>query len=248
LGPYLDSESDAKTTQEIELHLANCMGCAERFAAEERLNERMFAVLRQGTRTSSVWQPIEARIVMSQRKRWPPWLTWRRLTLAVVAATVCQSAAWWTMPRTLDLAEAAVKRHEAYVDDIVTPEFTGAVPVSVASALEKPLDVTALAYQPSEPLYASNGARRCHISGAPIAWTLARYGDTRVSVMVFKKDDLARFPSALDRLDRGESVVCCTAGAYEFAVRVVGDHVVCMVGSIPMTDLDRMIRSVTKRM
>ena len=36
-GPYLDSELDAKTTLEIEHHLAVCPACAHLFAQEQKL-------------------------------------------------------------------------------------------------------------------------------------------------------------------------------------------------------------------
>ncbi len=39
-GPYLDSELDAKTTLEIEQHLAACPACARLFAEEQKLNAR----------------------------------------------------------------------------------------------------------------------------------------------------------------------------------------------------------------
>ena len=47
-GPYLDSELDARTSLEIELHLKACPHCARLFAEEERLEARIKAGLNQG--------------------------------------------------------------------------------------------------------------------------------------------------------------------------------------------------------
>ena len=53
--PYLDSELDAKASQEIQLHLQSCAECAEVFAREERFNARLFRVLRAGHYWVPMW-------------------------------------------------------------------------------------------------------------------------------------------------------------------------------------------------
>jgi anti-sigma factor RsiW len=62
-GPYLDSELDAKTTLEIEQHLKACPACAHLFAEEEKLQARIMAGLRQGSRTAPVWEQVERSVV-----------------------------------------------------------------------------------------------------------------------------------------------------------------------------------------
>ena len=57
--PYLDSELDARTSLEIELHLKACPNCARLFAEEERLEARIKAGLNQGQRTAALWEQIE---------------------------------------------------------------------------------------------------------------------------------------------------------------------------------------------
>lgn len=61
-GPYLDSELDAKTTLEIEQHLAACPACARTFAEAEKLEARMTAGLSQGLRTAVLWEQIEREV------------------------------------------------------------------------------------------------------------------------------------------------------------------------------------------
>lgn len=64
---YLDSELDAKTSQEIQLHLQSCAECAELFAREEKFNERLFGVLRVGQPISALWEQIESRLQPKRR-------------------------------------------------------------------------------------------------------------------------------------------------------------------------------------
>ncbi len=59
LGPYLDSELDARTSLEIEQHLKACANCARLFAEEQRLEARMKAGLGRGHRTAALWEQIE---------------------------------------------------------------------------------------------------------------------------------------------------------------------------------------------
>ena len=68
--PYLDSELDARTSQEIHLHLQSCAECAEIFAREEKFNERLFGALRVGQPTPALWEQIEARLRPQRRTAW----------------------------------------------------------------------------------------------------------------------------------------------------------------------------------
>ncbi len=61
-GPYLDSELDAKTSLEIQDHLATCAACAQVFAAEEKLNAQLTARLRSGEATPDLWKTAEERV------------------------------------------------------------------------------------------------------------------------------------------------------------------------------------------
>jgi anti-sigma factor RsiW len=62
-GPYLDSELDAKTTSEIQQHVATCGECVRLFATEAKLDARLMAGLRQGQRTAALWEQVEQRVV-----------------------------------------------------------------------------------------------------------------------------------------------------------------------------------------
>ena len=62
-GPHLDSELDAKTTLEIEQHLATCPACARLFAEEQSLEDRINAGLNRGSRTAGLWAQIERGVI-----------------------------------------------------------------------------------------------------------------------------------------------------------------------------------------
>src|SRR5438128_2733080 len=72
LGPYLDSELDAKTSLDVSQHLDSCADCARVFDAEAKLEERLSTVLRGGQKTPELWAGLEAKIAT------PSW--WHRLS------------------------------------------------------------------------------------------------------------------------------------------------------------------------
>lgn len=61
-GAYLDSELDAKTTLQIQQHLAACPDCSRAFAAEGKLDARITTRLKRGQRTAALWEQIEQRV------------------------------------------------------------------------------------------------------------------------------------------------------------------------------------------
>ena len=100
---YLDSELDAKATQEVGQHLEVCAECAELFAAEEGIESRVVDVLRRGRRSASVWESVEAQIKPARRFAGLKlrWAVAGGVALALVATVVV-----WRVTRPLDLAVA----------------------------------------------------------------------------------------------------------------------------------------------
>jgi anti-sigma factor RsiW len=77
-GAYLDSELDARTTAEIQQHLAACPDCARAFAAEAKLNAQITTGLKRGQRTAALWAQIEQRVSAAAKTESSP----RRTTQA----------------------------------------------------------------------------------------------------------------------------------------------------------------------
>jgi anti-sigma factor RsiW len=69
---YLDSELDAKTTLEIQQHVATCGECARLLATEAKLDARLMAGLRQGQRTVALWEQVERRVIAAAKSAAAP--------------------------------------------------------------------------------------------------------------------------------------------------------------------------------
>lgn len=93
LGPYLDSELDAKTSLEVSLHLKACPACAGRIAEEAAWQQKLKTALNAGSLAPGLWGPIEE-CVRSAR---PPTLVAR---VADAAAPARHWRYWlWPSPR-----------------------------------------------------------------------------------------------------------------------------------------------------
>lgn len=244
---YLDSELDAKTSQEIQLHLQTCPECAELFAREKQFNERVFRVLRAGQCTPGRWENVESRL---RPVRSGGWLLrhWKTVALGSLAALVVAGLVEFVAPplagSPLDLARAVEKDHGEFVAGELRSEFVGNVPDEVAKRFQGRLDVDAFTARPAADGFHYKGARLCHLSGVPVAWTLGDVREKPVSLIVFKRIELAHFPKAKERLDSGDPIVCSKVGRYQFAVRYVDGYVVCLVGDLKRTELEAMLKTV----
>ena len=239
---YLDSELDAKHSFEVEQHLESCAECAGLFEAEKKFGVRLGRFLRRGDATRTLWENIEMQIAPARRGKlralWP---------IALAAAVVIAASAVFLMKsRSLDLANAVEECHSAYVHQVTTPEFSGPVPEKVAQQFGGRLDASAFSYRPSEPAFTSSGARLCHVEGVPVALILGHCGEIPVSMIVFKKSEIARFPEKKRKLESGDPIACSRSGRYQFAARFVDDHVVCVVGDTPRPALEDLLRTVRR--
>ena len=244
---YLDSELDAKTSQEIQLHLQSCAECAELYAREQKFNDRVFRVLRVGQATPALWEKVESRL---RPARAGGWLVrhWKRVAIGGLATLVVAGIALVVGPqfvgRSLDLAQVVGEDHAEFVAGEMRSEFVGNVPEEIVQKFEGRLDVHAFSALPAADGFRYEGARLCHLSGVPVAWTLGRIQDTPVSLVVFKRSELEHFPKAKERLDSGDPIVCSKTGRYQFAVRFVDGYVVCIVGDLQRTKLEAVLKTV----
>jgi anti-sigma factor RsiW len=237
---YLDSELTAEHSLEIEQHLESCGECAGLFDAEKKFDERLGQFLRRGLATPALWEKIETQIARPHSRGikalWP---------LALAASVIIAAGiVVFAKSRTLDLANAVEECHSAYVHQITTPEFRGAVPEKIAQQFGSRLDAGAFAYRPSEPAFTSTGARLCHVEGVPVALILGHCAETPVSMIVLKRNELDHFPQTKRKLESGDPIACSRSGRYQFAARFIDDHVVCVVGDEPRPVLEDLLRTV----
>ena len=240
---YLDSELDAKATQEIGLHLESCAECAELFAAEERIESRVVEVLRRGRRSASVWERVEAQIKPARRFAG---LNLRWAFAVAVAIALIATVMVWRVTRPLDLAAAVEHCHDAYVQRLTSPEFTGSVPDEIARQFGDRLDVAAFSFRPASAAFSSQGARYCHVGDVPVALILGNFQGKPVSLIVLKRSELEHFPNTKRRLASDDPIVCGRAGRFQFASRLVNDHVICVVADVPRLQLEELLRTVNK--
>jgi anti-sigma factor RsiW len=239
---YLDSELDAKHSFEVEQHLESCAECAGLFEAEKKFDKRLGKFLRTGQATRALWKNVEAQIApvpfAKLKAFWP---------LALAASLIMAvSIILFARSRPLDLANAVEECHSAYVHRVTTAEFSGPVPSEIAQQFGGRLDAAAFAYRPTEPAFNSSGARLCHVEGVPVALILGHCADTPVSMIVFKKSELDHFPQTKRKLESGDPIACSRSGRFQFAARVVDDHVVCVVGDEPRPALEDLLKTVRR--
>jgi anti-sigma factor RsiW len=243
LNPYLDSELDTKSSLEVEQHLASCTECAGLFEAESKFDARVRDALRGGERTPALWDAVESRLHPAHDV-----ISNFRWVLAAAVAVALLAGIWFVRAaRPLDLAIAAGECHNTYVQRITSPEFNGPVPDRIVRELGNQLDAAAFDYRPTASGFSADGARFCHVRNVPTAVILGHYENVPVSLLVFKRSELVQFPTTKARLETGEAVVCSHTGRYEFAVRIIDDHVVCVVAETNKETLESLAKSITTK-
>ena len=93
LDDFVDRELDEAESQEIELHLAACVACAQEAAALRALVEQAARLPRTIAPGRDLWQGIAEQIQRPARARrmWQPW-TWSALA---AAAAIILAVLWW---------------------------------------------------------------------------------------------------------------------------------------------------------
>jgi len=245
---YLDSELDAKTSQEIEIHLQSCVEWAELFEHEGKFNERLFRVLRRGHATLALWEQLESKVQPAAHTGWlaRPWTLITVGSLAAFAVVMLLAALFAFRPgaSSLDLAFAVAPDHAKYVVGQLQPQFAAQPPTETLAREQGRQDAEAFSKLPVSPGFRSDGKRVCHLSGVPVAWILGRDGQVPVSVVVLRCNELNQFPQLRERLAAVHPVICTRTGKFQFAARVVGEHVVCAVAAMSRERLENLVKTV----
>jgi anti-sigma factor RsiW len=245
---YLDSELDSRTSLEIDQHLADCAGCRRYFDVQQKLDVRIDAVLRGGTRDPQLWCQIEAQISENSS----PALVkhrWRRAPAFAIAASVALAITWVAWPRPLPnpLVAAVAVDHLKYLNGSMPPQFEEEPSSEALARTDGRLDRSAFFKLPASAKFTPEGKRLCKIEGVPIAWMMGSSAGTPISVVVMKQSEITSFPALRKRFEDGHRIACFKAGDFEFGARVVDGHVVCVVGDLPRSEIESLLASVEAR-
>jgi hypothetical protein len=250
MGAYLDSELDAKTICEIEDHIAACEFCATYFKAEERMESHIKNCVSSCERSDDLWEQLEETATHSgfvvPPPRAKPRVVW--YSAAALAATVVIGLGifWSARASSLELGPEVARRHQAYLDGIVEPAFTCPKGQDISGKCSGRLDEAAFSVLPGCPKFVSMGARVCRISDIPVAWTLAKEAGVPVSIISFRREELARFPETARKLAGGATFVSCKSGRFIIAIRAVGDYVTIAVAEAPEAFLEQLLSTVAR--
>lgn len=271
---YVDSQLDARSTAEVRAHLDDCGECAAAFAAAARDNERLAAFLNQPAapagESDAMWRRITRALaeetngadagdsgepvpksrfsrVGKPRRKW---------LIAAAGVAALAAATMWFWPRAdhaarsipaesaPGLVQALRRDHEEFLAGEFGPAFQGPPPSHVLSAATGRVDAAAFAALPSGDGITVEGSRLCHLYGVPVAWTLVRLHGQPVSWVALRRSELAAFPDIRAAMESGEPLPVTKTGAFHFAARPYGDHVLCALSERPPEELLGLMASV----
>jgi hypothetical protein len=233
LGPFLDSELDAKSNCEIEDHLAACPPCADYFKAEERMESRIKDCVCSGEKSDDLWDDVEETathtglVFLPQKK---PRVLWYSAAAVAAATVIGLGIVWSAHASPPELAPELARRHQAYLDGIVEPAFMCPKGQDIAGKCDGRLDEAAFSALPCVESFHAVGARVCRIDSTPVAWTMASSAGVPVSIISFRRSELAKFPETA-RMLAGATQVSCRSGRFIISIRAVGDYVTCAVAA-----------------
>ncbi len=251
IGPYLDSELDTEMSLKIEQHLESCPDCKRVFEAEAHLESQIQTLLCQGSATRALWDKAEKQLeldVAPKRSFLVRHLAqFRPVQLLVAAAALVVLLAalwWWKENQPLDLAVVSAFHHREYLNHEISAEFRGTLPPEFSRKLQGKLEEKAFSYLPSKFPYQSQGARLCFLKGVPSAMIFGNCDQIPVSMLVFKQTDLSHFPTAQQKFETGEPIVCSRVGRYQFAARLVDEYVICLVGELSKSSMEELLKTI----
>jgi anti-sigma factor RsiW len=238
---YLDSEGDAELHFRISDHLAMCPACAEWFAQQQRLEERLTERIAAGQATPDLWERVLDRAGVRPRR-----LSRRRFVWAGLAAAAAVLAAVLVFQLTrgssnTDLARFAADWHEQVLAGNVQPEFPSTSDEEVDRYLKQRVPFRVHCPPRTDVDFAVQGAGVCTVKDQQqAAYILGHVKDAQVSILVLDRSSLDAFPRESAHLQGGKRHRC-REGNYQMVSGVIENNVVLVVGSAPAEELERLL-------
>lgn len=245
-SPYLDSELDTKTSFVIEQHLQNCASCRAWFNGAERVEARLHASLRTGTRDAALWTHIESLVLPSESPA--PKKPRRWFISSAIAASIALVATALLLlfgGRTDTLASAAAADHAKFLAGTMSAQFTDDPPSDITERTGGRLGPEAFSILPPGTSFVPEGKRLCSIDGSPIALIMGRANGHPVSIIVMDDREIDRFPAMKKRLEEnGQPIACSEVGDFQVGARRVGRHIVTAVAELPRPQVEALLASI----
>ncbi len=193
---YLDSELETHVTDAVSEHLDGCDVCRERFDAEDRLERRTGALLREATMPEEEWESL----LDSLGRPVTPWWRWAAAAAVLVAAL---SLLLKSEPHQDGLLHEMMRAHRALAmgderADVSAADIVGPEREAIDAFLEqRSLGVLAAAIPSTiegHPIELV-GAREERLLGQPAASVQLRCCGTPTSLFVMRRDRVDALPS-----------------------------------------------------
>ncbi len=238
LGPYIDSELDARTCADIAEHLSLCEGCSRLFAQEQEIERRLVKGLQREKMPEESWSAIyESLSAHDFARPWRVRLAW--LVPAAVVPVAAMLLVWFFLlgkpPDAGSLAKPLLEAHEKHL----THEL------ALGPGLSWPQELSGLKmlqHLPQSGVMGGHdikliGGQPCYIKkikGAHVVYTCC---NTPVSMFILRKEDMDKFKGAQRLLDKGKGSAIVDLGNMRLAMKDLKEAVVCSVSSHDTSEL-----------
>lgn len=232
LGPYLDSELDAKTSFEVARHLEGCADCKARFDSEGVLEKALAKEMaRPEPGDDATWKRALRRAQASRSGRWR-WAAGISGGLAAAAVLV------WLLALGGDgLASDLRKDYQKHAQGGSPLELSSRNPREVETFFKDRMGLSVPVPVPAG--WELLGGRKCALRGIPTAFILYRLQGRDVTAYVFLGDHLDRFKGAGPLHDP----LMDEAGEIRVAALRSGPHVIGAAGVVHCHELLALCRA-----
>ncbi len=213
LGPFLDSELDARTSYELGLHLNDCASCRDRVERERRLEAELASAAGRDDTTPEMWNRALGRL--QPKRRWWPW--------AAAALLLAAGSAALLLPARPDLLRTAIADHGELLEGRFAPDVATPDGDRAAAYLRERVPVAAV-LPANAPDCLLVGVRLCFFHGHPVGLVIYSLHEGSASLFLVPNSEMPSFDHAEGGTlqEHGLFAMLCPVEGAEFSVVAVG--------------------------
>lgn len=246
---FYDSEGDAELQFQLNEHLEGCVGCAEWFDKQNRLESLIEERLANATveeQTSQVdWSGLLVGAGVTPRTKSRSWLMFGSTILAL-AACLLIFASFYGLPfgsgGPPSLSRLSADVHQQVAGGSLRPEFESQSDIEVDQYLLKRVAFPVRCPPRKDSGFSVRGAGLCELSDQPAAYVVGTVDQQPVSIFVLPKESLSVFQRQNSQLRR-ESITACREGDTEVVFSIVDQNLVLVAGDVVREKLTRVLNS-----